>query len=108
LWPESFGLVTREALMAGMWVIASNRGAVGEDVIASENGFVIDVSDSSELVRVLRQIDKEPARFRVAPLPKPDFRKTEEQAKELAVLYRQILFAEQRRPLVMPHEQTSA
>lgn len=108
LWPESFGLVTREALMAGMWVIASNRGAVGEDVIADENGFVVDVSDSSELVRVLRQIDNEPARFRVAPLPKPDFRKTEEQAKELAVFYRQILFAEQRRPLVLPHEQTSA
>jgi hypothetical protein len=53
-------------------------------------------------------MDKEPARFRVAPLPKPDFRKTEEQAKELAVLYRQVLFAEQRRPLAVPHEQTSA
>jgi glycosyltransferase involved in cell wall biosynthesis/tetratricopeptide (TPR) repeat protein len=108
IWPESFGLVTREALMAGLWVIASNRGAVGEDVKPDVNGFVIEVSDSAELVGVLNQIDQTPARFRVPPLSKPEFRKTEAQGEELAILYRQVLFAEQHRPHSLPHEQSIA
>ena len=32
IWPESFGLVTREALSAGVWVIAAESGALAEPV----------------------------------------------------------------------------
>lgn len=35
IWPESFGLVTREALSAGLWVIASDAGALAEPIKAS-------------------------------------------------------------------------
>ncbi len=35
LWPESFGLVTREARTAGLWVVASDRGAIGEEIVAT-------------------------------------------------------------------------
>jgi glycosyltransferase involved in cell wall biosynthesis len=108
LWPESFGLVAREALMAGSWVVASNRGAMGEDVVPGVNGFVIDVSDTYELVNVLRQIDQEPARFLVPPALTPNFRKTGKQAEDLVLIYRQILFAEQRRSLTSAPEQSIA
>ena len=35
IWPESFGLVTREALSAGLWVIASDAGALAAPIQAS-------------------------------------------------------------------------
>ena len=40
-WPESFGLVTREAAACGCWVVASNLGGIGEDV-TSNSGNVIE------------------------------------------------------------------
>jgi len=63
IWPESFGLVTREAVAAGNWVIASNVGAIGEDVLEGRNGFIVDVSDSSDLKRVFKEIDRVPKRY---------------------------------------------
>ncbi|MGH6889591.1 MAG: glycosyltransferase [Rhizomicrobium sp.] len=99
IWPESFGLVTREALMSGLWVVASNRGAVGADVTSGTNGFVIDVSDTSELVRALGVIDREPARFRIPPPLSPVFRTADAQGEELAALYRQMLCLDEYSPL---------
>ena len=32
IWPEPFGLVSREAIAAGLRVVASDRGAIGEEV----------------------------------------------------------------------------
>lgn len=42
MWPESFGLVTREAVACGCWVVASNMGGIGEDVVEGQNGYVIE------------------------------------------------------------------
>jgi glycosyltransferase involved in cell wall biosynthesis len=53
IWPESFGLVTREAAQAGVWVIASDRGAIGDCVIEGHNGNIISVEDSKGLMRAL-------------------------------------------------------
>jgi glycosyltransferase involved in cell wall biosynthesis len=61
---ESFGLVAREALSSGRWVVASDRGAVGEDVQNGVNGFVIDVSTPDDLARTLGMLDADPERFR--------------------------------------------
>lgn len=44
MWPESFGLVTREAVASGCWVVASNMGGIGEDIVQNENGYVIEPS----------------------------------------------------------------
>jgi glycosyltransferase involved in cell wall biosynthesis len=54
IWPESFGLVVREALSAGLWVIASDVGALAEDIIPSSNGFVVKAGDSSELAAKIK------------------------------------------------------
>ncbi|MGH6887648.1 MAG: glycosyltransferase [Rhizomicrobium sp.] len=93
IWPESYGLVAREALQNGLWVIASNRGAIGADVVQGMNGFVIDVGDTSGLVAALTEIDQHPSRYRSSPAAGPHLRRAEEQAKELATLYRQLLSA---------------
>lgn len=54
IWPESFGLVTREALSAGVWVIAADSGALAEPVQNGINGNVIAPRDVRALAESLR------------------------------------------------------
>ncbi len=90
IWPESFGLVTREALHFGCWVVASDRGSIGACVIEGVNGHIVDVSDASDLIRVLTLIDDSPERYLDSP-PRPDAsRRSSQQGDELAALYRSI------------------
>lgn len=86
LWPESFGLVTREALRAGCWVIASDRGAIGDN-ITPDNGFIVDVGSADGLRDVLLKLDAAPDRYRQPPPCPPRLRHSREQADELASLY---------------------
>jgi len=55
IWPESFGLVTREALSAGLWVIASNAGALAEPLLSNESakGTVVRPNHLDDLVKAL-------------------------------------------------------
>jgi len=62
-WPESFGLVTREASACGCWVVAGNLGGIGEDVIENETGFVIDPTKNG-ISEVLIKMDKDVKRFK--------------------------------------------
>lgn len=59
IWPESYGLVTREALQAGVWVIASDRGAIGDCVVEGKNGNLIDVSNCDALKNALIKLAHE-------------------------------------------------
>ncbi|GBQ13602.1 glycosyltransferase [Swaminathania salitolerans LMG 21291] len=93
IWPESFGLVTREANLCGVWVIASDRGAIGEDVIDGVNGFKIDVSSPESLVAVLSEIDANPERFLESPPRLENPRLSRAQAREIAALYREACLA---------------
>ena len=58
IWPESFGLVTREALSAGLWVIASDAGALAEPILKAqeENGTVIQPNNLEDLVKALNDL----------------------------------------------------
>jgi glycosyltransferase involved in cell wall biosynthesis len=97
IWPESYGLVTREALALGLWVIASDRGAIGQDVTEGENGFVIDVSDHHGLVACLSRLDSDPDRFRTPPAHRPHLRGADLQAQALDDVYRRVLASPFRR-----------
>lgn len=89
IWPESYGLVTREALELGCWVIASDRGAIGDPIEEGVNGYRIDVSSTDALRNVLRMMDQQPERFTNSPPPGAHERRhTAEQGRELASLYR--------------------
>ena len=90
-WPESFGLVTREALSSGLWVVASNLGAIGEGIEDDLNGYVIDVASTRDLRQVLEKIDADPDRYRSVPHGRPKkARSMDDQAVELYDIYRSI------------------
>lgn len=90
-WPESFGLVTREALASGLWVVASNLGAIGEGIEDDLNGYVIDVATTRDLRRAIEKIDADPDKYRSVPLGRPkETRSMADQAIELYDIYRSI------------------
>ncbi|MER2250397.1 glycosyltransferase [Methylorubrum podarium] len=92
LWPESFGLVTREARAAGLWVVASRLGAIGEDLDEGVNGFRVDVGSPDGLRAVFQRIDADPERFRTSP-PQPSQppRTAADQGEDLIALYDRLL-----------------
>lgn len=90
-WPESYGLVTREALMAGAWVIASDRGAIGDAILEGENGFRVDVANHVGLARALAVVDGDPQTYLASPAVRPEIRPSTAQADELAALYARLL-----------------
>ena len=57
IWPESFGLVTREAISAGLWVIASDSGALAEPLRSSTSrqGTIIRPNHLDDLIKALRE-----------------------------------------------------
>lgn len=85
IWPESFGLVTREAAACGCWVVASHLGGIGEDVTEGENGFVIEPSLKG-LDTVLVEIEKSPEKFKKA-VEIYKLTSVEEQVKEVVGYY---------------------
>ena len=91
LWPESFGLVTREALVYGRWVIASNRGAIGDVVLPGENGWVIDAGDPRALSAVLEQLQASPERFVRPPAIRFCPRSWTDMVRDYATLWTSIL-----------------
>lgn len=91
VWPESFGLVSREALALGLWVVASDRGAMGADITEGENGHVVSVDDHRALAGILAQIDADPARYTQPPATRPVLHTAAAQGDALAVLYADIL-----------------
>jgi glycosyltransferase involved in cell wall biosynthesis/tetratricopeptide (TPR) repeat protein len=91
MWPESFGLVTREAAHYGKWMIASNRGALAEPVVPGQNGFVIDVGTTHDLVDSLRIIAAAPERFKAPPEHRVVCRSSRDQMEDYVRLYRTVL-----------------
>jgi glycosyltransferase involved in cell wall biosynthesis len=60
LWPETFCLVAREALARGVPVVAAQAGALADDVIDGNNGFVFQPERIDQLAAILRRLDGEP------------------------------------------------
>lgn len=90
IWPESYGLVSREAQRCGLWVVASDLGAIAEDIVEGENGFVVDVSDAEDIRRALEQIESDPARYQTSPARPPVLRLADAQVDDLVQLYRTV------------------
>lgn len=86
LWPESFGLVTREANASGCWVVTSNRGGIGEDIIENENGHVVE-PELSEIKEVISKINKNPSKYKETSTINSS-RTSEQQVYELSEIYK--------------------
>lgn len=92
LWPESFGLITREAVLAGVWVVASNKGGLAEDIRPGVDGDVFSPHNIDELVTILKKLDQEPERYQQQRVPEANhIRLIDEQVSELESLYETIL-----------------
>ncbi|TQL17602.1 glycosyltransferase involved in cell wall biosynthesis [Zymomonas mobilis] len=91
IWPESFGLVTREALINKCWVIASDRGAISDNITNGENGYIIDVNDSVSLSEILREVDCNHLKYISHPKEIKQIKKSDEQSEELISIYRNII-----------------
>lgn len=50
-WKESFGLTVREAMIRGVWVIATDAGGLAEDIIHGENGTVLPMDGDHNKLR---------------------------------------------------------
>jgi glycosyltransferase involved in cell wall biosynthesis len=89
VWPESFGLVTREAAACGRWIVASDRGGIGEVVRDGVNGFVVEPSVEA-LCEVIERIDSEPERYKKRA-PRVDIPAASTQMRKLVSKYRREL-----------------
>uniref|UniRef100_UPI00351A6F7B glycosyltransferase n=1 Tax=uncultured Paracoccus sp. TaxID=189685 RepID=UPI00351A6F7B len=90
-WPESYGLVTREAMASGVWVIASDIGAIGGDITEGVDGFRVDISNYQALADCLWRIDGDPSRFLAAPAESPSLRTATDQVDDLVRIYEDVL-----------------
>src|SRR6185369_12108962 len=100
---ESYSLVTREALAAGVPVIASDSGGPSEVVVPERNGLVFATGDARDLAAAMRRFVLEPdlgerlrAGARATALPT-----MEEQARQLEAVYAAVRAAP--RPAVLPN-----
>jgi glycosyltransferase involved in cell wall biosynthesis len=93
VWPESFGLVVREAVTYGKWVVVSDRGALPEAVLPEVNGFVIDLNDPQALPAMLATLQADIPRFLQAPVAAPHIATMRENTAKLCGVFSEILAA---------------
>jgi len=89
IWPESFGLITREATLAGVWVVASNLGALAEDIKPGVHGDIFSPQHPEELVAILQKLDCNPKTYQqpIPPGKTTHIRTLTEQVEELHQFY---------------------
>ena len=95
IWPETFSYTLSEAWQAGIPVIGSSLGAIGERIRETEGGWVVDVSKPQAMVDILRSIRHDPRDLqekteRVARLRLPTLW---QMGAAYSVLYRSLLAA---------------
>ena len=92
LWSESFGLITREATLAGVWVVASNKGGLAEDICPGITGDIFSPDDINELIKILQRIEQAPEKYQKQLAPNTqNIRRIEEQINELETIYESIV-----------------
>lgn len=86
---ESFGLIVREALIRGVWVVTTAAGGAVEDIEDGVNGTILPLELSPELLRTeVERLLEDAKRIKAHVNPHKDEIKTvEEQADELWRVY---------------------
>lgn len=92
-WRESYGLTVREALSRDVWVISTTPGGQAEEIVEGVNGSLIPIiDDPAPLQGAIEAVLDQKERFEKYVNPnKASLPSYDDQAKELAVLYRRLL-----------------
>lgn len=92
IFPETFSLVAREALLSGKPVIASRLGALSEVIVDRVNGFLFNPEDDQELGRIISEIAKNPQLLNqlILPGPKP-IDSVEDHASLMEKIYQEVV-----------------
>ncbi len=80
-WPESYGLSPREALASGCYTVISTRTGALKDFKDKEGAIIIEPT-FEEMLKVIKEIDKNPEKFKKRLRP-PKLRTISEQVREL-------------------------
>ncbi len=92
-WHETFSIVTREALLAGLPVVASRVGAIPDVISDGVNGLLLSPSDESALAEALARLAGDralAARLAQAAKSTP-VKSAETHALEIEAVYREVL-----------------
>ena len=100
IWEETFSLVIREALQAGLPVIAARRGALPEIIEDGRNGLLFEPEDAADLRRCLHRLLDEPG---LLARLKPDrfvWRDADDYAREVEQTYEAVVGQSGPRPVI--------
>jgi glycosyltransferase involved in cell wall biosynthesis len=91
IWEETFSILTHEALLAGLPVVAARRGALPDTVQDGINGLLFEPENATDLRRCLAcLIDKPGLVERLCPVD-VQVKTVDEYATEIASVYREII-----------------
>lgn len=97
MWPESFGLVSREAALMGKWVLVSDAGGLAEDVDEGLNGHIFSIGDADRLLELLSELNSNIHKYQHSPAQNDGKQITtvSMQVNELDSMYRKSLNMQQ-------------
>ncbi len=90
-WEETFSLVTREALQAGLPVIAARRGALPEVVEDGRNGLLFEPENAADLQHCLRRLLNEPGLLARLKPGRFAWRDTGAYAQDVEQMYQEVV-----------------
>ncbi|MBM4255892.1 MAG: glycosyltransferase, partial [Deltaproteobacteria bacterium] len=90
IWEETFSLLTREALLAGVPVIAARRGALVEALEGGVNGLFFEPENASDLRRCLQRLIDDPTLLSRLRQAEPQVKTVEEYAHDIETIYTEI------------------
>ena len=86
-WRESYGLTVREAVLRGVWVIATDGGGIMDDLTDGVNATIIGMDDAAALREAMSAIMDRPGDFRNRARPVRTLPTFADQAAELSRIY---------------------
>jgi GT2 family glycosyltransferase/glycosyltransferase involved in cell wall biosynthesis len=87
IWPESSGMVIREAFLAGVPVVASNIGGIPEVVEEGRGGLLFRANDVNDLHKTLARFLSEPALWHTLRAAIPPVRTIEDDVRQARRFY---------------------
>lgn len=90
IWEETFSILTREALRAGLPVVAARRGALPEAIQDGVNGLLFEPENAADLRRCLARLVAEPGLLERLRHVNPPMKTVDEYASDIEEMYAEV------------------